>query len=107
MLFFLKISSGFKQLKSRVLTSRYREIKIPGCIRTRQEDIDLERIAGAAKCSNHGLWRNKWMITPVYPEQYHGHPIDSKTEQLVSYVRIDHISVSKDDNVCVVRWLWA
>lgn len=78
-----------------------------GFIRIRQEYIDLGRIVGAAKCNHHGLWRNKWTITPVYLEQYHGHPIDFKTEQLVSYVRIDHISVNKDDNVCTVRWLWA
>ena len=34
-------------------------------------------------------WRDLGLLSPTTPEKYHGHPIDAKTEQLVSYVRVD------------------
>lgn len=64
--------------------------QVSGCIRTRQEYIDMERIVGAAECRHHKRWYDMGLIAPITLEHYHGHPTDSKTEQLVSYVRIDH-----------------
>ena len=51
--------------------------------------IDFEKIAAAAECRHQRHWRDQGMITPATPELYHGHPIDPKTDQLVSYVRVD------------------
>lgn len=63
--------------------------EVSACIRTRQEYIDMERIAGAAECRHHRHWRDKGLISPASLEEYHGHPIDPQTEQLVSYVRFN------------------
>lgn len=64
--------------------------QVSACIRTRLEYIDMERISGAAECRHHRRWCDLGLISPASPTEYHGHPIDSKTEQLVSYVRVDH-----------------
>lgn len=72
--------------------------KVSACIRTRQEYIDMERIAGAVECRHHRRWCELGLITPASPEEYHGHPIDPKTEQLVSYVRIDHGDITVMDH---------
>lgn len=61
---------------------------VSGCIRTRQEYVDMGRIAGAAECRHHRRWCDLGLISPASLEEYHGHPIDPKTEQLVSYVRV-------------------
>ena len=50
--------------------------------------IDFEKIAVAAECRHQRRWRNQGLISPATPELYHGHPIDAKTEQLVSYVQV-------------------
>ena len=34
-------------------------------------------------------WRDLGLITPATPAAYHGYPVDPKTDQLVSHVRID------------------
>lgn len=63
--------------------------KASDCIARGDEYIDFERIVGAAECRHHRRWRNLGLISPTTPELYHGHPIDPKTDQLVSYVRVD------------------
>lgn len=50
----------------------------------------MVRIAGAAECRHHRRWCDLGLISPTSMEEYHGHPIDPKTEQLVSYVRVDY-----------------
>lgn len=62
-------------------TSEY----IAGC----QKYIEFDRIAGAAECRHQQHWRDLGLISPATPELYHGHPIDPKTDQLVSFVRVD------------------
>lgn len=54
-----------------------------------QKYIEFGRLSAAAECRHQRHWRDLGLITPATPEQYHGHPIDPKTEQLVSYVRVD------------------
>ena len=58
-------------------------------IKRGEEYIDFERIAAATECRHHTHWRDKGLISPATPELYHGHPIDSKTEKLMSYVRVE------------------
>ena len=88
---------------TRELTQKYpflrQEHLIPLCdeiiaatserIATGQKYIDFERITAAAECRHQRRWRDQGMITPATPELYHGHSIDAKAEQLVSYVKID------------------
>ena len=87
----------------RELTKKYpvlrREHLIPLCdeiiaatserITSGQKYIEFERLAAAAECRHQRHWRNLGLISPATPELYHGHPIDPKTDQLVSYVRVD------------------
>ena len=58
-------------------------------ISSRQKYIEFNKIAGAAECRHQRHWRDQGLITPATPELYHGHPIDPKTDQLVSHVRVD------------------
>ena len=88
---------------TRTLTAKYpilkREHLIPlcdeiitkasECIQRGDAYSEFDRLAAAAECRHHQRWRNLGLISPTTPELYHGHPIDPKTEQLVSYVRVD------------------
>lgn len=58
-------------------------------ISSRQKYIEFNKIAGAAECRHERRWREQGLVSPAIPELYHGHPIDPKTDQLVSYVRVD------------------
>lgn len=51
--------------------------------------IDFEKIAATAECRHQRRWREQGLISPTTPELYYGHPIDDKTDQLVSHVRVD------------------
>lgn len=87
---------------TRELTKKYpvlrREHLIPLCdeiiaatserIATGQKYIEFERLAAAAECRHQRHWRDQGLISPATPELYHGHPIDGKAEQLVSYVQV-------------------
>ena len=53
-----------------------------------QKYIEFNTIA-AAECRHQRRWRELGLLSPATPELYHGHPIDPKTDQLVSYVRVD------------------
>ena len=53
-----------------------------------QKYIEFDKIAATAECRHQRCWRDQGMITPATPELYHGHPIDGKAEQLVSYVQV-------------------
>ena len=88
---------------TRELTQKYphlnREHLIPLCdeiiaatserIESGQKYIQFERLAAAAECRHERYWRDLGLITPATPAAYHGHPIDTKTDQLVSHVRVD------------------
>lgn len=88
---------------TRVLTPKYpilrQEHLTPLCdeiiaatserISSRQKYIEFNKIAGAAECRHERRWREQGLVSPAIPELYHGHPIDPKTDQLVSYVRVD------------------
>lgn len=63
--------------------------KTSECIGRNDAYIDFEKIAAAAECRHQRHWRDLGLISPATPEQYHGHPIDPKTDQLVSHVRVD------------------
>lgn len=54
-----------------------------------QKYIEFNKIAGAAECRHQRHWRDQGLITLTTPAAYHGHPINPKTEQLESYVRVD------------------
>lgn len=58
-------------------------------ITNQQQYIEFERVCKAAECRHQRRWRDQGLITPATPELYHGHPIDTKAEQLVAYVRVD------------------
>ena len=54
-----------------------------------QKYIEFERLAAAAECRHQRRWCEQGLISPATPELYYGHPIDPKTDQLVSFVRVD------------------
>ena len=58
-------------------------------IEGKQKYIEFERLAAAAECRHQRRWRDQGLISPATPELYYGHPIDAKTDQLVSHVRVD------------------
>ena len=62
--------------------------KTSECIAGGQKYIEFDRITGAAECRHQRRWRDQGLISPATPELYHGHPIDAKTDQLVSHVRV-------------------
>ena len=55
-----------------------------------QEYIHFERVAAAAELRHRRRWIASGLIPMDTPEEYHGHPIDPKTEVLISRVRVDH-----------------
>lgn len=63
--------------------------KTSECIASGQKYIEFERLAAAAECRHQRHWRDLGLLSPATQELYHGHPIDPKTDQLVSYVRVD------------------
>ena len=87
---------------TRELTQKYpflrQEHLIPLCdeiiaatserIEGKQKYIEFDRIVGTAECRHQRRWRDQGLISPTTPELYHGHPIDAKTDQLVSHVRV-------------------
>ena len=62
--------------------------KTSECIAGTQKYIEFNRITAAAECRHQRRWRDLGLISPATPELYHGHPIDGKAEQLVSYVQV-------------------
>lgn len=73
--------------------------KTSECIATCQKYIEFNTIAAAAECRHQRRWRDLGLITPATPAAYYGHPIDPKTEQLVSHVRIDLEDIIVIDHV--------
>ena len=63
--------------------------KTSECIASGQKYIEFERLAAAAECRHQRRWCDQGLISPTTPELYYGHPIDAKTDQLVSHVRVD------------------
>ena len=59
-------------------------------ITNQQKYIEFENVCKAAECRHQRRWRDQGLISPATPELYQGHPIDPKTEYLVSCVRVDH-----------------
>ena len=88
---------------TRELTQKYHSLRqehlVPLCdeiiaatserIASGQKYIEFERLAAAAECRHQRRWCDLGLISPATPALYHGHPIDPKTDQLVSYVRVD------------------
>ena len=58
-------------------------------IEGKQKYIEFARIVGTAECRHQRRWRDQGLISPATPTAYHGHPVAPKTDQLVSYVRVD------------------
>ena len=54
-----------------------------------QEFINFERIATAAELRHRRRWIAGGLITMDSLADYHGHPIDPKTEVLITRVRVD------------------
>lgn len=81
----------YPQLKMPQLTLLCDEIisKTSECMGHGDAYIDFEHIYKATECRHQRCWRDLGLISPATPELYHGHPIDPKTDQLVSYVRVD------------------
>lgn len=57
-------------------------------ITNQQKYIEFENVCKAAECRHQRRWRDQGLISPATPALYHGHPIDAKAEQLVSYVQV-------------------
>ena len=57
-------------------------------ITNQQQYIEFEKVCKAAECRHQRRWRDQGLISPATPELYYGHPIDAKTDQLVSYVQV-------------------
>lgn len=58
-------------------------------ITNQQQYIEFEKVCKAAECRHQRRWRDQGLISPATPELYHGHPIDTKAEQLMACVRVD------------------
>lgn len=54
-----------------------------------QKYIEFDRLSAAAECRHQRHWRDLGLLSPATPDLYHGHPVDIKAEQLVSYVKVD------------------
>lgn len=85
------LTAKYPRLKREHLIPLCDEIitKASECIQRGDAYSEFDRLAAAAECRHHVHWRDAGLIPPVPLEQYHGHPIDPKTEQLISYVRVD------------------
>ena len=85
------LAAKYPDLKMSQMTILCDEIiaKTSECIANGQKYIDLDRITAAAECRHQRRWCDLGLITPATPAAYHGYPVDPKTDQLVSHVRID------------------
>ena len=63
-----------------------------------QEYINFEHIAGAVELRYRRHWCEQGLIPLDTMEEYHGHPIDPKTEVLISRVRVDQPQIITMDN---------
>ena len=68
------------------------------CIQEKQEYIDFGRIAGVAECLHQRLWRDAGLVSPIPLEDYHGHPIDPQTEQLMLDIHADPLGMIRIDH---------
>ena len=86
------LATKYPTLRIPQLTILCNEIiaKTSECIERGDEYIDFEKIAAAAECRHQRHWHDLGLITPTIPAAYHDYPIDPKTDQLVSCVRVDH-----------------
>ena len=84
------LATKYPLLKMPQMTILCNEIiaKTSECIASGQKYIEFDRITGAAECRHQQRWRVQGLISPATPELYHGHPIDPKTDQFVSYVQV-------------------
>lgn len=55
-----------------------------------EDFIDFTMIASVAECRHHRIWQGKGLMPPTDLENYYGHPLDPKAQQLVDYVRVEH-----------------
>lgn len=86
-----EITAKYPKLTRAQLTPLCDEIIAAVSERIRRADayIEFDRITAAVECRHQRHWRNLGLISPATPELYHGYPVDPKTDQLVSHVRID------------------
>ena len=63
-----------------------------------QEYINFDHIAGAVELRYRRYWCELGLIQMNTMEEYHAHPIDPKTEVLVSHVRVDHPQIITMDS---------
>ena len=63
-----------------------------------QECIDFGQIVGVAECCHLRIWRDAGLVSPIPLEQYHGHPIDPQTEQLMLDMPNDPLGIIKMDH---------
>ena len=54
-----------------------------------QEYIHFERVAAAAELRHRRRWIAGGLIPMDSLEEYYGHPVDSKTDVLITHVRVD------------------
>lgn len=66
---------------------------LSGYIQHRQCDIDFRWGAGSMGYRYHKSWCSMERIPPIPQEEYFGHPVDFKTERLVSYACASHENV--------------
>lgn len=58
-------------------------------IANRQEYVNFDMVAGAVELRHRRHWYSKGLIPLTSLEDYHGHPVDTKTEILIAYVCVD------------------
>ena len=63
-----------------------------------QEYINFDHIAGAVELRHRRHWCELGLIQMNTMEEYHAHPIDPKTEVLVSHVRVDQPQIITMDS---------
>lgn len=63
-----------------------------------QEYINFDHIAGAVELRYRRHWCEQGLIPLDTMEEYRGHPIDPKTEVLVSHVRVDQPQIITMDS---------
>ena len=63
-----------------------------------QEYINFDHIAGAVELRHRRRWCELGLIQMNTMEEYHAHPIDPKSEVLVSHVRVDQPQIITMDS---------
>ena len=95
-----ELSKKYPSLRRAQLTLLCDEIitTVSERITSGQEYINFDHIAANVELRHRRRWCELGLIQMNTMEEYHAHPIDPKSEVLVSHVRVDQPQISTMDN---------